>query len=335
MPLQPFDQTQKERQTGRTDFRDLKKHYVRVKGWLPAFRTYSRATGGRVQYLTFCAKEAIDVRYFAQKGVLVRNDERNDYPSLTFVESDEEDYAIIAETLGRVRLALHADFETVLLDGAHPRHQDLVASFPYHVVNLDFCGHIVPRKKHPYNETIRCIDKIVELQAGAHAPGWHLFLTFRAQRAHANEEANGQLSDIVNENLGHEEFKQAYGERPAPVELLGESYPEFLRVSVAKVLAHTARNHGYALAVESSWVYSRQGGTYHIVKLVAALKPLAAATALRNPTREQTAYDVAVKAIFSSHATDVDAAIEAAKQEIEEELKPVLEELEKLGIVTT
>src|SRR5262245_49132003 len=134
MPVQPFDETQKERRTGRIDFRDLKKHYVRVKGWLPAFRTYSAATSGRVQYLTFCAKEAIDVRYFAQKGVLARNEEGNEYPSLTFVESDEEDYAIIAETLGRVRLAIHGDFEMVLLDRGHPRHQDLLGSFPYHVV---------------------------------------------------------------------------------------------------------------------------------------------------------------------------------------------------------
>ncbi len=334
MPAQPFGETQKERRAGRGDFRDLKKHYVRVKGWLPAFRTYSAATGGQVRYLTFCAKEAIDVRYFAQKGVLVRNAAANVYPSLTFVESDEEDYAIIAETLGRVRLAVHADFEKILLDPGHPRHQDLVASFPYHVVNLDFCGHIVPRKKHPYNETIRCIERIVDLQAGAQAPAWHLFLTFRAQRAHANEEANGQLRDIIDGNLGHDEFKQAYGDRPAPEQLLGEAYPEFLRVSIAKYLAHAARNRGYALTVESSWVYSRQGGTYHIVKLVAALKPLAAAQDIPNPQREQKAYDAAVKVIFSSQATDVDAAIADASQEIEEELRPVLEELERIGIVT-
>lgn len=334
MPAQPFGETQKERRAGRGDFRDLKKHYVRVKGWLPAFRTYSEATGGHVRYLTFCAKEAIDVRYFAQKGVLVRNAVANYYPSLTFVESDEEDYAIIAETLGRVRLAVHADFEKVLLDPGHPRHQDLVVSFPYHVINLDFGGHIVPRKKHPYNETIRCIERIVDLQAGAQAPAWHLFLTFRAQRAHANEEANGQLREIVEGNLGQDEFRRAYGGRPVPNRLLDESYPEFLRVSIGKFLAGRARNRGYALNVESSWVYSRQGGAYHIVKLVAGLALLAPARDLPNAQREQRAYEAAVKAIFGSEATDVDTAIAAAEQEIKNELEPVLEELQQIGIVT-
>lgn len=338
MPLQPFDKTQDERRRGRRDFLDLRKHYVRVNGWLPIFRAHSKATGGRVRYLTFCAKEAIDVRYFALKGLLMRNPEANEYPWLTFVESDEEDYATIAETLGRVRLALHADFEGVLLDFRHPRHVDLVASFPYHVVNLDFCGHILPRKRHPYNETIRCIDKVVELQAGVNASEWHLFLTFRAQRAHANEEANGQLRDIIAGNLGDGDFRAAYGKRSEPEKLSAESYPEFLRVGIAKILAHAARNRGYELSMESSWVYgrySRQGGAYHIVKLVAGFRPLAKATALRNPTAEATAYSRTVRAIFSSSAVDVDAVIAAAQEEIRRELEPVLAELARSGIVNT
>jgi hypothetical protein len=335
MPGESFEQTQKSRAKGRIDFRDLKKHYVRVKGWLPAFVTHSDATRGEVRYLTLCAKEAIDVRYFAQKGMLRRNLEANEYPLLTFVESNDEDYAIIAETLGRVRLAVHAPLEDALLDQGHPSHADLKSSFPYHILNLDFCGAIIPQGDHPYGKTLRCIDKVIELQAASGAEEWHLFLTFRAQRTQTNEEANAQLREIIEGNLGREELRQAYAGRPAPPELLDRAYPEFLRISIAKYVAYSATNCGYAAEIESSWVYSRHEGEYHIVKLVAALRRMRAATSLRNPQLEQATYESTVRAIFSSHATDVDAAVAGdSANEIDQELKPVLEELQRFGVVT-
>jgi hypothetical protein len=328
-----FKETQKARRKGRGDFRDLKKHFVRVNGWLPAFQHHAHETHGQVRYFTLCAKEAIDVRYFAQKGVLSRNPEANLYPSLTFVEADEEDYAIIAETLGRTRLAIRARLEETLLNHAHPSHDELRASFPYHIINLDFCGDIVPKGDHPYSETIQCLDKVVELQRLAGAGPWHLFLTFRAQRTQANDDANAQLRDMVEGNFNRDALRQAYGNRPIPKDLLRDAYPEFLRISIAKYLAHTAKNHGYVANVESSWVYGRHQGAYHIVKLVTKLVPLRASNALPNPHAELAAYEASVSAIFGSHPTDVDAVISGAEDTIRTELQPVINELEKLGIV--
>jgi hypothetical protein len=334
MAQQSFEKTQSGRQKARIDFRDEKKHYVRVNGWLPVVSSYKRETRGRVRYLTLCGKEAIDVRYFAQKGVLQRNDSMNEYPDLTFIEADDEDYAIIAETLGRVRLSLRARLEDALLNPNHISHKDLVSSFPYHVLNLDFCGSIVPKDDHPFSETLQCIDKVVELQAGAGAMRWHLFLTFRAQRSRANEEANNQLCAIVNGNLDQAEARQAYGDRPPPNGLLENAYPEFLRLSIAKFLANCAMKHNCAVHIESTWIYSRNEGEYHIVKLVVLLSLLRHPQRIPNPHAERGAYKNAVEAIFGSRATDVDREIEAAAEATQRDLRPVLDELERLGIVT-
>ncbi len=336
MAEESFETTQNGRRKARIDFRDAKKHYVRMMGWLPVLTNYSEQTGGNVRYFTLCGKEAIDVRYFAQKGALQRNDSMNEYPDLTFIEADNEDYAIIAETLGRVRLSIHARLEDALLDSSHVSHTDLQSSFPYHVLNLDFCGSIVPREEHPFNETLQCINKVVELQAKEGASRWHLFLTFRAQRSKANEEANKQLRDIVDGNLGQDEAREAYGGRPRPSELLDLSYHEFLRISIAKFLANCAMKHSFATALESSWVYSRLGdeGEYHIVKLVLALSLLRASGALPNPQTELTAYQAAVRAIFESQSTDVDGEMATAGAATERDLQPVLNELDNLGIVT-
>src|SRR5437763_904417 len=141
--MSPFEKIQDDRHRGQRDFRDWKKHYVRTNGWLRAFEQCKKHYGD-VQYLTLCAKEAIDVRYFAQKGLLARNAEQNEYPTLTFVEADVEDYAFIAESLAKVRLAVHDTLEDALLKRDNPFYEELADSFPYHIANLDFCGHIVP-----------------------------------------------------------------------------------------------------------------------------------------------------------------------------------------------
>src|SRR4029077_13351793 len=117
------------------------------------------------------------------------------------------------------RLAVHATLEDALLRRDNPFYEELADSFPYHIVNLDFCGHIVPPKDHPYSGTIRCIERILDLQSKSDLEHWYLFLTFRAQEHHANQEANAQLEDIVIGNLNREEFKASYGKRPAPQQL--------------------------------------------------------------------------------------------------------------------
>jgi hypothetical protein len=315
----------------RGEFLDLKKHYVRVHGWLPAFQKYSKAKKRKVQYLTLCAKQAIDVRYFALKGLLYRNKERNEYPSLTFIESNDEDYAAIAEALGKVRLGVRGRLEDVLLDEQDASHDDLVQSFPYDVVNLDFCGDIVPREDHPYSETLRCITRIVELQAAYGQAEWHMFLTFRAQQARGHEGAHGELCDIVEGNLHDATLKAAYGEREAPDVMLRNDYPEFLRIGICKLLAHIARVNGYRMALDGTFSYSRHKGAYHIVKVVAGFDKIR--KSLPNPHEEQSAYQGSVKCLFESSPQLVERVLGGVRELVNQELLGVLSELSEARIV--
>ena len=331
--MSSFNQVQQDRRRSRRDFRDWKKHHVRARGWLPAFQE-CRDEYGDIRYLTLCAKEAIDVRYFAQKGLLSRNREQNEYPFVTFVESDAEDYAFLAESLGKVRLAVHATLEDALLNQGNPFYQDLAGSFPYHIVNLDFCGQIVPPRDHPYSETMRAIERVVELQSQSDLDHWYLFLTFSAQEQHANQEANGQLEDIVSGNLAREDFRASYGRRPAPGELRQRMYPEFLRLGVGKFLADRARHRGLTVDVQSSWLYSRADGEYYIVKLVLKFRRIQDQNALPDPHRAAQAYEAAVHNVFRSRPTNVDGLGRAERQQADQDLSGVVAELERSGIIT-
>ncbi len=330
-----FAHRQEARKERRQDFRDTKKHYVRLKGWLPVLQTYAQVHKDGVKYLSLCGKEAIDIRYFAIRGALMRNAEKNHYPTLTFIESDPEDFAVITETLGRVRLPIMGKIEAVLLDGTHEQHGELVGSFPYHVLNLDFCGDIVPVNDHPYNETLRCVARVVELQAAGGADRWHLFLTFRAQRSMTNENANDQLCRLLGGNLGDPELKAAYGTRTSPIRLKDGSYAEFLRLGVAKFLAHAARNYGVSCQVGRSYIYGRHGGAYHIVKLIVQFTSRRGARDLPEPAGDQAAYKADVIRAFQSEAVDVDQALAGVLQEVTDDLQPVLAELGAMNIVTS
>jgi len=331
------EQVQGARHERRRDFRDPKKHFVRKNGWLPVFEGYSILRKRRVNYLTLCSKEAIDVRYFAHKGCLYRNAEKNQYPSLTFVESNPEDYAVIAETLGKVRFSVLGLLEDVILDPAHESHIDLVATFPYDVINLDFCGDILPNGEHPYSRTLQCVAEIIRLQctlAPDHA--WHLFLTFRAQPIGGSPEANLQLSERLLNNIEtRADLKEAYGTRNMPVDLANSNYAEFLRIGIPKLLAYTANQNGFRLESDSSFVYGRQQNKYKMVKIIVKLSPFKTATDLPNPVGDANVYRDDVRSIFLSEAVDVDLAGAAVQTETEEDLRPVIDELAQLGVVTS
>ena len=65
-----FRQTEERRRRAKSSYRDLTKHYVRKIGWLPVLREHAKTRSEGPRYFTLCAKEAIDIRYFRQRGVL-------------------------------------------------------------------------------------------------------------------------------------------------------------------------------------------------------------------------------------------------------------------------
>ena len=222
-------------------------------------REYAETRAAGPRYFTLCAKEAIDVRYFRQCGVLPFDSGKRSYPTVTFVEREAQDYAFIAETLGQTRLGLLGDLEAILLHPAYfpDEHRRLLATFPHDVVNLDFTGEVVRRNDPPYSDTLKAIEKLVELQSNSDLQRWHLFLTFRAAAATTSRPGAKQLRTILENNLADDEAKKAYGNRPSPPKMFKEQFSEVIRLGAAKVVAAKAAGCGFRMTIHGSYRYPR------------------------------------------------------------------------------
>jgi hypothetical protein len=338
--MTPFREIEHRRKRAQSSYTDIKKHYVRLNGWLPVFERHSKLKRDGPRYLTLCAKYAIDIRYFRQKGFLPYDEKQKTYPTVTFIEKDAQDYAIIAESLGKTRLGIRGGLEETLINPEE--HSDNAArlreSFPYDIVNLDFTGQVSRPDDPPYSDTIRAIERIIELQYAANCPVWDMFLTFRACLQTSNHEADNELSDIIEGNLHNAAALTAYGARPVPRELIHQQYEEFIRIGVMKFLAHSSLNRGYTCTLANSYIYPRRpegNPAYHIVKLIVGFTATHAAGHLPNAHRERAAYDACIPQIFRSRAIDVIAQLNAnTRREVELDLRPVLKELEEQHIVT-
>jgi hypothetical protein len=338
--MSSFEEIERRRKRAKSTYKDVKKHYVREAGWLPVFRRCARERHGEVRYLTLCGKDAIDVRYFRSKGVLPFDEGQRIYRTVTFIEKDAQDYAIIAETLGTTRLGIKGDLEEILVNPEEnaDNSRKLRDSFPYDIINLDFTGEVVREDDPPYSQTIRAIERIIEFQNAANSQVWHMFLTFRACPQTSNHEADDELRGMMEENLQNDQARAAYGVRPAPGELVRAQYAEFLRIGVAKFLASSASHRGYACTLEGSYTYPRNPPgepPYHIVKLIVEFTAIRAAANLPNARRAMAAYEGSVPQIFGSQPVDVYAqlATVAAQRRVQNDLQPVLDELQEQHII--
>jgi len=339
--MNDFREMEARRRHARSSYMDVKKHYVRMMGWLPVLKRYAASRKGGVRYFSLCAKLALDIRYFRRAGVLPYDDQEKRYPTVGFVEQEAQDYATISETLGKTRLGIHGNLERVLLrpDECPEDSQALKQSLPYDVVNLDFTGDVIPVRDAPYSSTIRGIEKLVALQMECGARDWHMFLTFRACRSTANEEATTELLEILESNLREREALAAYGDRPRPSVVRDSEYQEFLRVGFAKYLAGSAAHAGLAMTLEGSYVYPRQpvnGPPYHIVKLIVGFSPLRSLRELPDRAAEHAAYRRAVPAILRSASVDVAGALAnvSTKRAVSADLAQLIREVKSLGVVS-
>ena len=108
------------------------------------------------------------------------------------------------------------------------------------MVNLDFTGEVVRPKDPPYSNTLKAIEKLVELQSNYDLQRWHMFLTFRAAAATTSGPGAEQLCELLKSNLVDDEAKKAYGTRPSPTKMFKEQFSEVIRLGAAKVVAAKA-----------------------------------------------------------------------------------------------
>jgi hypothetical protein len=188
---------------------DLKKHRKRVECWLPYWKGVAASLSGRrpMRYFTLCARSMIDVFMLIRAGVLKYDEIDYAIESVSFCESDIEQFNEIRDMVSREgagffgsleRLFLFEDndytgqfptlesidleFET--LGESVPRsraeelrlkrvHLEVVAAFPYDCINLDFCGYYYPEPPDMLliNKTIQ---RILDWQRRPSSGGEHI-----------------------------------------------------------------------------------------------------------------------------------------------------------------
>jgi len=289
---------------------DLRKHHKRRRHWLPAAVALARELAGRsgLKYFTLCARSMVDVFMFVREGLLDYSAGDQMVRNVSFCEMDEELFPEIKELIGLEdagfpgRLEDLALFEDDGLTGQYGtidevsgaledeglprqsvdmlitkrRYLQLRGSFPYDVINLDFCGYYYePPDILRINQTV---GRFLEWQREAAAYGkieeFVIFVTCRHDDRFPPA-ATEHLKDIARANYsGHEPYR-SYFERTrrlGDIERWANGDNEDFFLSVwPKEIARLAQRCGWGMEILGYPYYDRvsDGGyPYKIACLV-------------------------------------------------------------------
>jgi hypothetical protein len=313
---------------------DPLKHYVRMRVWLPSAKTRYEKTVEQngikrgLRYLTLCGAEAIDVFHLYKNGLLAHNERL--FPDVFFVEYNDEAFLDASRLLsGR---GLQGRFEELVL-----RPSDLLKEFPFDLINLDFTGVCIPRNEPPFSDTLRAIEKIFYLQGERN---FTLLVTFKADRSRENDEAVGELVQVLEENIGeYLEYSDIYGQKFAskPRALSAGDYKVFLCTAIPKLVLSLGFNQGFEGSMEGVCYYSRttKSRKYDIVKFAFSFdRPIA--KTIREKTRiakdKEYRYKRAVCSALKADQIDAEQSMEkeGTTDQVKADLKEVLELRERM-----
>ena len=293
------------------------KHYVRTYVWLPIALDRSHKVGGPIKYFTLTTPALQDVKVLERRGLIERTE--RGYPGVGFCELNDKDYAEISKRLQRCSWSYKGFFEEMV--SCHP---DFETSFGFDVINLDFISGPFPGLESPLDGTWGAIQHLLRVQR-ERGISFDLFLTFRGSRDGTNEEAIGQVAELLERNLGDgrgvQEFEQRVGHLN-PFKLLEDDYVSFLCMGLPKLLIGDALDLGFEISRSNVFKYPREGdrGPYEIVKFAFGLEvPDLARRRFAQPPNSVRNYEEWVPQIFNDTAVDISAILEA-DQELREEL---------------
>lgn len=253
------------------------KQYVRREGWVRWIQNYverrqAEGVNKPWTYLTLPGKNALDIGFLCQKGLLERGGEGF---QKTVAICDNRWASWVEKRIGPLIASSRKSLEKVIWQQQDP----LVTNFPYDVINLDFCGTLLqnegPRER--IIETIRCLEEIFELQRGC---GFLLLLTTRTGDDQFGEEAEAELRKVLLHNVDEEdEFRVKYEARYGSVDLIPclESFTEFTQIVIPKIIARIARDDFYLVVERFAAKYNRvdrNGYPYDMICHTFELKPI-------------------------------------------------------------
>ncbi len=214
------------------------KQDFREKFWLPYIKKLDKKP---IKYLTLYCPPAIDVRYFCDKGLI---EFRNDvYQGVVGVAWDNKGYAPTIENLeGRLEKFKVGKINNFL----KKNDKELVDKFPFDVINLDYCNHLV---NNYVSDNLEDIERITAMQKSKNCSQFILFITTRTDK---NESQVGfppgflKLLDYrIKLNISKfSEFRSKYNK------LFNGKTPsdnEFLLIGIVKFVSNILAENGYLI----------------------------------------------------------------------------------------
>ncbi len=284
--------------SGRINYEtDVIKHYVRLNGWLPSCRRRKTKVKRRpFRYFTFCAASAVDVFMLERDGILKRTQEGL-LEATYFCEQDAEQFEEIVNLIGTRGQGLLGKFEEIVLfketsetNGRtyldpgpdkitdilrrqlqlKDKHQQLVAAFPFDVINLDATGTLFPPRQGPVSDLINSIFTILKWQAEKLLPSGNvvneftLLLTVQVDESAGNVGAIDQLCELVQHNLDQRpEFLSRWIEEFAevtPGNLAQQDFVRFFTIALPKLLIEHGLSLAWDVTSDGRLLYQRTRG---------------------------------------------------------------------------
>ena len=243
------------------------KQYIRDKFWVPNINKLKK---NQIRYLTLYEPPAIDIRHFHKRGLIEYKDAI--YRGVVGVTYNEEGYSKTINNLqGRPELLKLGEMNKLL----QSEDKELISKFPFDVINLDFCNHIV---NNYISDNLESIALITKHQKASKCEKYILFVTSRTDRDPTGFKTSfiEFLKARINVNIkGNSEFRKKYNS------LFGTKPPDrdnFLLIGIVKELANILSVQGYVIDdCEAVWLIrdnrSRQLDLLHLAFLVSLKKP--------------------------------------------------------------
>ena len=212
------------------DFRD--------KFWLPYIKKLGKKP---IKYLTLYCPPAMDVRHFCKQGLI--DFKEGVYKGVVGVAWNNKGYVRTANNLeGRMEKFKIGKISKFLREN----DKELNDSFPFDVINLDYCNHLV---NSYVSDNVDDIAQITAMQKSKNCPRFTLFITTRTDK---NEAQVGfhplfikSLDSRIKLNIAKfQDFRDKYNK------LFGAKKPtdnEFLLIGIVKFVSNILAENGYMI----------------------------------------------------------------------------------------
>jgi hypothetical protein len=258
------------------------KQEIRQNLWEIYIRKLKKSS---ISYLTLFSPPLMDVKHFANKGIVVFQD--GIYKNVVAITRTwKEGYnKIIKESRGRpelIKVGLINDFLS-------QKDKELIDKFPFDVINLDYCNSIFGTENKPYlSENLKDLQQIIGYQNKKDCQKFILFITTRTDKNNPGGIgfAANFLSDLsrrIKVNIDyHKNFNDKYKtlfNYVMPHDLVNQDFENFISLGLVKLIGMELASHTYTIQSSDIHWLKRDTGKYqrdllHIALLIEKGKPI-------------------------------------------------------------